>query len=329
MTQHLFLASTPFNIINSASLALNLSEQDTAELWLIDQPQQPSLFVQAVLAWPSSPFGCIRIVSHKAKTLKQKRQRKTMLAQLRQYYDAFPAKHIYTGNDRRIEFQALMAHSQPSAHGHYVDDGTYTYVGRTTHWLLDGVIDNAFKKLQYGNWWQQPETIGASNWVSDCHVAFPDLVVPALQPKRLHALPKNLTHSAFMQLAQQAIAATPNLQEQLANVRTLILLPHESVMNAQTLSALAKFSSQDDVSVKHHPRSESCPAEFSQLPIIPSHWPMELLLPLLNEQCRVIGDISTALLTTKWLRPEISVSAIGQEDHALNPLMKNLGITFI
>jgi hypothetical protein len=48
--------------------------------------------------------------------------------------------------------------------------------------------------------------------------------------------------------------------------------------------------------------------------IVPAQMAFEFCLPMLSKDCIVLGDIGTALLTTKWLRPEIEVQAVLDKD---------------
>jgi hypothetical protein len=72
---------------------------------------------------------------------------------------------------------------------------------------------------------------------------------------------------------------------------------------------------------KHHPRTELSNANGDKkdwgIPDsaiqVPTGIPMEILLPLLNSECHLAGDVSTALLTAKWLRPELSVTAFASD----------------
>ena len=141
MAHHLFLASTPFNIVIASMIALELPKEDISDLWLIDQPHESSEFIKRVLSWSGSPFKEIRLATFQAKSLDAKKQRKNILEQLTQQAMSLDVTDLYTGNDRRIEFQWLMAHLPSTVKGHYIDDGTYSYIGRKTGWLSDGIID--------------------------------------------------------------------------------------------------------------------------------------------------------------------------------------------
>jgi len=326
---HLFLASTPFNAIISALIAHSLPSNNRSQLWLIDQPAETSEFVKALHNWKNSPFELTEIVTHKARTLHQKINRKQQLRQLATRTRQFEVAHIYTGNDRRVEFQFLMANQQQhkSVVGHYIDDGTYTYIGRDTHWLKDKVIDATLKKLVYGRWWCQPETIGTSDWVSHIHVAFPKEIVPALQKKIIHDLPKGLNSEIFIDLAASCLGHTNTLSE----IKTLAILPHESLRNSACYHRLIEeVNHSSSTGIKDHPRNTQPLLDIDEKASkIAADLPMEIILPILHPQCRIIGDVSTALLTAKWLRPELNVVAYADTSTPLSQLMSNLGIQVI
>ncbi len=297
-------------MLTASMVAFSLPESDSKLLLLIDQPEIDSIFVKAILNWAESPFSLIqtasRKISGKGKVAQRKQANKEILDILKHYQP----NHIYTGNDRRIEFQCAMAHSPSITRGLYIDDGTYTYLGRKTHWFKDHLLDNLAKKLTYGNWWKQPETIGASDWISECIVAFPDSVVEQLKTKTLTQLPLNLARSEFQSLANLCLSDDPDTIAQLETLNALALLPHNSVAQPGNIAAIKQWleQKQGNNAIKHHPRIKD-KSIFGQLtaPEIPARIPMEVMLPMLRPDCSIIGDCSTALLTAKWLRPSLDV----------------------
>lgn len=322
MAYHLFLASTPFNVMVSSMVALDLPETDTAELWLIDQPPQQNAFMSRIHLWEKSPFFHIKTVSRQAKGIKDKINRSANLRRLQADMNLIAPDHLYTGNDRRIEFQWLMAHSEKKLTGHYIDDGTYTYIGRQTHWFSDQILDNALKKLSYGLWWQQPISIGASPWINIAHVAFPEKVVDALKTKDLLPLPDNLQDRRFLNLANLFESAMIGLNQ----LDALLILPHESVRSKTTekrlLNALKRFRSPG---IKSHPRSTS-PLKVSTATIVEAGMPVEILLTQFDRDTVIIGDVSSALLTTRWLRPDLNVECYADAPSPLCNLMEALNI---
>lgn len=334
MAKHLFMASTPFNVLTAAMVAFELPQGDVAELGLIDQTSTTATFREALLSWQNSPFANIRLLSEKASGKGKRRQRLQGFRRIRQCLQELQPDWIYTGNDRRIEFQFSMAHS--NARGVYLDDGTYSYLGRKTHWLKDRVLDNMAKKVAYGRWWKQPPAIGASAWIDHSILAFPNSALPILKNKTCKPLPNNLQRPEFAQLAQICLGEQPMT---LGTLDGLLLLPHSSVMSDQQ-QALGQWldSCGADIAYKHHPRtghelqSADMAVRHWQLPArawaVPSAIPMEMLLPLLPQHCKISGDVSTALLTAKWLRPELDVSAAvrADTDASWQQLLTTLGI---
>ncbi|PHS64963.1 MAG: hypothetical protein COB09_04100 [Thalassobium sp.] len=328
------MASTPFNVLTAAMVAFELPQGDVAELGLIDQTSTTTTFREALLSWQNSPFANIRLLSEKASGKGKRRQRLQGFRRIRQCLQELQPDWIYTGNDRRIEFQFSMAHS--NARGVYLDDGTYSYLGRKTHWLKDRVLDNMAKKVAYGRWWKQPPAIGASAWIDHSILAFPNSALPILKNKTCKPLPNNLQRPEFAQLAQICLGEQPMT---LGTLDGLLLLPHSSVMSDQQ-QALGQWldSCGADIAYKHHPRtghelqSADMAVRHWQLPArawaVPAAIPMEMLLPLLPQHCKISGDVSTALLTAKWLRPELDVSAAvrADTDASWQQLLTTLGI---
>lgn len=322
MATHLFLASTPFNMLTAAMVAFELPDDDEAMLGLIDQPEAERPFVAQLQLWAESPFKTIQRVSSQAKGRQKRAIRQSAFQNIDALLAQYSFDHIYTGNDRRIEFQYAMYKSGCS-HGVYIDDGTYSYLGRETHWFKDKIIDNWAKKFSYGGWWQQPPTIGGSAWIQQAVLAFPDAAVDALKMKRIVELPKNLDRPEFSSLAKACIRQSRMDEAQLGSLDALLLLPHESVSDPAMRHQLAYWLSNRNgrIAFKHHPRTlKHQPDDDQRLWGLPEHAvevpadiPMEVLLPLLAPSCSIAGDVSTALLTSKWLRSELAVTAFCTE----------------
>lgn len=333
MIKHIFMASTPFNVITASMIAFELPENEQAILWLIDQIPGHN-FKNYLKEWKTSPFESISVISEQQKGAGKFRYRRKVFSSISHQLSEIRPHHIYTGNDRRLEFQFAMsvANSYQQTLGHYIDDGTYSYIGRKTHWLKDGLIDNLIKKLAYGFWWSQPATVGASRWISQSWLAYPEAAVPELQCKPIRQLPKNLHRSEFTELATIGLPADFDL----TGIDGVLLLPHDSVGPASTANSLINWLQQQDgvecIAIKNHPRSR--PKKTDSNPTvteIPASIPMEILLPLLPSGCLVAGTLSTALLTAKWLRPDLTVYAHLQDTVSTDwqRLLRKIGVIII
>ncbi len=321
MKCHLFLASTPLNMLTSTLIACTEAANAECLLAVIDQPgAEPHRIFSWLQECPGTPFSSFEVVSFKARGIRAKLAgRKSAFAKLDQLWKTWQPVAIYTGNDRRMEFQYAM-HSKPvDALGIYMDDGTYSYVGKKSSWLGDAIVDNGLKKLVYGGWWRQPEDIGGSSWINEAWLFRPEIALPHLQSLPCHPLPA-MHEVPFMQtLGRHALQDfkidTGNLQ----GLRQLILIPHESVLTPATSKLITEYLNQADhnsrLAVKTHPRSakleDRLEKSMANHECLPSSVPLELLLPFFND-CRIIGERSTVLLTARWMRPDLRVASLDQ-----------------
>lgn len=329
MASHLYLCSTPLNMLVASLIALS-KPGERHILAAIDQPNgKPHGLFALISRWSQSPFCDTQVISYKCKGLRQKRNaRQQAFTNIRQLLKT-PFDFIYTGNDRRIEFQYAMHLSPTGTTGVYMDDGTYSYIGKPSHWLSDRIIDAGIKKLSYGLWWRQPINIGASSWINQAWLFKPEQAMAHFQQKTCFAIPA-INQTAMAELTQLACENTGLNTQNLADIKLLVLLPHESVLteqNAQLLSALLKQADQGSTAIKLHPRCQQLPAQLEtarqRCKTLPSSIPVELLLPVLPD-CTVIADMSTVLLTIRWLRPGIQVKALPQaKQNSWMALLKN------
>ena len=256
------------------------------------------------------------------KTAERRRRCRTLKREL----GASPASQIYTGTDRRVEFQYAMhcaRRNNPDTKGIYIDEGMATYLG---HKSMDSIahrfIDPLIKKLVYGYWWSNPRTIGSSHWISKIYAAYPELVHSSLRHKPLHPVPRQLFSSEPFQGLCKAILASADSSitgDTLAGIRAMIVLTHESfytdhVEHLQTVVEQLRQHYRDcEIAIKAHPRS-SCLEQYRQLYPQMTHinntTGTEVFTPLLNDQCTVVGDISSTMFTTRWLKPDAKILAV-------------------
>lgn len=344
---HLFMASTPLHILLSTAIASRLGKQITAHLFIIDQKSIAGHPYKSILEqWPQNPFYSIRLFQGGAKGREKLRLRKLIFNEIEGWTSQHKPDVIYVGNDRRIEFQYAMhaASKLKDVRGCYLDEGTYTYVGRkASSGFSDKFVDSTVKKLAYGTWWKHPPTIGGSAWITTCFVAFPHLVHPLLTGKNLEEIDQSYFNNEKMRSFCQAVTRFFQLDEQrLKELFCLITLPHESVMdkipgyrtNILTLIQSLDQTADGLIGIKYHPRNSSPDIfnldQFSSCWLVPDGAAYETFLPLLPESTVVIGDMSSTLLSTKWLRPDLTAIAIENRQSPLfadfEPLFNRLNI---
>jgi len=325
----LYLPSTPLNILVSSAVALQL-QNEAATLILIDQEQcgESSPYFQALTQWQTSPFEKLDCFPGTIIGQTKRASRQIIFQQLDKILHQLRPEKVYVGSDRRIEFQFVMHRLQQlgiKAEGVYLDDGLYTYAGRLFVWWKDWV-NAGLKKLVYGSWWQEPATVGASNWIQSAFVFQPKQVHSALASKTLHALPvAGFTHKSMKALSEILFIQFQLEVAVVTQLDVVILIPHPnniakmSGYEMQLKQEICQFLAEGKhVAVKYHPRtSQEDPLGLQMLGVkvlLPKQLAFEFILPLLSLNTLVQGDVGSAILTTKWLRPDLSVVAV------LNPL---------
>lgn len=323
---HLFLVSTPLHLLVSLAIIAEEKLKDV-HLVFIDQVRgNTNYYFEVLQRWPTNPFDSMRIFYRPEKNpLKKLCSRKKTFVDLVKVVRGVRPSHIYVGNDRRIEFQWCMHQCsllgcRPV--GYYLDEGTFTYVGRKASFSFsDRIIDNAIKSLFYGRWWKHPATVGASDWVDVVYASYPDIVHDLLKTKEVRGLTLNYWQSLLLLEYCSALLDRIEPSMMLGGYDVVVTLPHESVIannnhyKVDMHNKLAEFLEAGcQVAVKYHPRDVQLDAlsvaQLAGVTLLPAAVPFEAMLPMLKRNSLVVGDFSTALITTRILRPDISVLAI-------------------
>lgn len=322
-----FFISTPLHLMMAANLAIQSPARKHVAVLIAKQPESlrrhadcarrfPQLF-QEVIALPAPAPRPTRFRPGAGFRILKDRFSRPMDAR------------IFTGNDRRIEFQYAMhlaARANPGVEGVYLDEGAVTYTGhKSIRSFQHRHLDPLFKKLFCGFWYQNALTTGTSAWIRTAYVAFPEAVHPLLKSKRIVAMdPAPFRTELFRALALEMLEGHEDYRERLAGIRVVLTLPHEGrylrrpEAYRQIAGALMAGFPPAAIAVKPHPRITQ-PALIQQMfpgaTLLDHVIGMEALLPLLRDDCIVAGDVSSTLLTTRWLRPDLPVVAI-QADEA-------------
>lgn len=252
------------------------------------------------------------------------RSRKSRFDLLKEVFREPMSVRIFTGNDRRMEFQYAMHIAtlrNPHTEGIYLDEGAVTYIGhKSMHRLQHRYIDPFFKKLFYGACYKPALTTGASGWISTVYAAFPDAVHPLLREKKVLAIdPAPFKTKAFRDLAMAMLKDHPEIETRLRGIKLVLSLPHEAcyIKDPRRYREIARhldaYAKPSQIAVKPHPRITNHAILQQLFPgtvRLEHRIGMEAMLPLLDDDCIVAGDISSTLLTTRWLRPDLRVIAL-------------------
>lgn len=328
----IYMPSTPLNVLVCIAHAFANRRTQSAKLVLIDQQEiVNNFYFKALLAWPESPFKEVFVTCGQAKGLAKFGERRQNFKILKKILNDFPADVIAVGSDRRIEFQYLMylgQKSNKSIEGWYMDDGLYSYAGRPSVWYKD-LINGLIKKIIYGFWWKEPKTIGTSSWIKQAWLFRPQVSVNELQSKISHSISADWLAQKELLSYSRLICEAYNLDDnELLNLGLAdlcILIPHPNNIKKMPgyqqrleyfLSRLSETGKR--LIVKYHPRTRD--EDFFKLRekynaiLLPKGLAFEFVLSFLSKDMFIVGDVGTALLTARWLRPDLKVYAVLGED---------------
>ncbi len=334
MSDTLYLPSTPLNLLLSAAHALAFPGRH--RLLLLDQ-KAPSPYLEVLRQWPDSPFEQLAEQIMPQGVGAKWRCRQDTFRQLDRWREQWSWQAVAVGSDRRVEFQYAVSRGM-GIRGYYLDDGLYSYMGRPWRPVKDR-LDGWLKRLVYGSWWHTPPTIGASDWITDAWLFAPQQAVSALRRKRLYAIvPEWFRRPAMKRLGEAVLAGFQVDWAALAQCERLLLLTHPNNANKipgypGRIERLLRRWQGDSVAAKYHPRAEGDPFAVRAKGVkilLPPKLAFEFLLPLLPPGMTVVGDVSTTLLTARWLRPDLKVIAVldgvSPLERQVLPVMQTIGI---
>jgi hypothetical protein len=340
-----YFVSTPLNTILATLLALQKPEEKAHLLCVDRREARPDPMMQALEQWSSSPFESIHIlVSKGTKPWRSYALRQKAFTTIDALVARYRPARFYTCNDRRIEFlygveAARNLDYTPSCS--YVDDGVYSYFPTEKRWYQESVAEQWLKKAVYGSWYNVPRVVGSSPLLESAYLLFPEKAHAYLQKITLHTLELTPLQEAPMQAFFRTFLDVAGITlPDLSTVSTVYILPHSSLFGRYP-SFVDRVTGQvrtpgeaGGIGIKYHPR-EAGPdllnlTQSPRVTVIPAEAPFEILLPLLAPGTALVGNVSTALLTAKLIRPDITVTALLSDadtrSRMLLPLFEALGI---
>lgn len=326
----LYLPSTPLNLLVSVAHALRFRDSQRAWLCLIDQKTADSPYASVLKRWDDSPFESVEVLCQPTKSESKRDARKAVFASLKQMVMNVQPTRIGVGSDRRVEFQYAMHQAsrfdgRDAVTGFYLDDGLYSYAGRPYKWYKDK-INSLLKKLAYGFWWEEPTTVGASSWIDEAWLFESKKAVSEItRGKKVCSIEQEwFVAEQVKQFSSSVLKAFDFDAKLLSEVDMLVFIPHPNnvlKMRGYEQNLKASISTlkaqKKRIAVKYHPRVEE--EDFFSLRalgvevIVPAKLASEFVLPALKRECYVVGDVGTALLTVRWIRPELEVFSILSE----------------
>ena len=342
-----YLVSSTLHFFWAFMLASKNRDESHSHLVLIDQYKTKPLIMADYLKEIDSPFSSqISLKGRELKGWAKLKDRQKKFKWVEGFILNYKPDRVFIGNDRSVLGQFFVKKSKQSKAkciGCYLDDGVFTYLGRSaSQKKSERYLDAFIKKITYGFWYDTPQTIGASKWIDQAWVMYPSEVNALLKNKELiNIYPENEGFKTFSLLAKEVLKQEKLEPSILNELDVLITLPNETVFTRvnnykERISELITklIVNNKSVGIKYHPAADNKDL-LDLLPLgitlLPSNISFESLIPYLS-RCKIVGDLSTTVLIANYsntLFVEVLTFKEYQDSASMRKLSEKLQIPIV
>ncbi len=247
-----------------------------------------------------------------------------------------PVSKFYYSCERHLYTSYLMHRLKNSgAELHFVEDGIITYTEK--EWIAKkSFIEKLGDRLIYGAWHDSGNIQGhlAGGSASE----FAEAVSPQYLPDNFTAMQKNKIDNTVL-LKKLRLENIPKELSELTsgNINVFIVLDSNTYCNDEYISLMRSYLEKAiakglNVAIKKHPHDADNNELSKKLSIngniteLPAYLPIEIYYLLFHRTLKiVIGSLSTAMITAKWLLPSVEVVSVCNKTMLAT---KNIDIVF-
>lgn len=350
--RELYVSFTPYHILLNSSIASRRSLTADKEIIIIEDFSDAEKMLNGLKGWKDNPFkehimikGIFSVDEIPEKSIFNVFRSNSVVNVLKEGIESLDDRYgdaqidkVFTCNDGRPHSQFLEYKCKKKrGHNIYVEDGSSVYNDFVGPILP--LHESIFYNLYYGRWYEKTRVLGNYRYTDEIRAFRPDLVRPELRDKKIETIDmEGFTDLKKTGLTEKILDEfSVKLQTDYDNM--ILFLPHSELIRKRNLLPLyqkivSKVREDDKkILLKYHPRekdhylSEQSDGIFS----LPQSLPSELLLlHMIEKPPLIIGDISTCLLTSKFLREDFKVisliNIIGMESENLKRAFKKIGV---
>jgi len=350
--KELYMCFTPYHILLNSCIAYNRDTAEDKEIIIIEDFSNAENIVKGLKNWRANPFkkhveikGAYSVKDIPEKSIFNVFKSDSDINILKEGIDTLKERYansslsiLFTCNDGRPQSQFLEYKCKKNGGLNiYVEDGSEVYNDsfRPPHPFHESI----FYKLYFGRWYERIGILGDYKYTDEIRVLRPDLVREELKNKNIE--PIGLENFINLKKAGLTNSILNEFDIELPkNKKPIILfLPHSSFIKKKNLLYLYQkivselIKNDKNLLLKYHPREKNyyIGKEENDIKVISQSLPSEILiLEMINNSPIVIGDISTCLLTSKFLKKEIQVisliNIIDMESKNLKKVFKKIGV---
>ena len=334
----LYVAYTPLHGFLSAGMANSFQDERQVLIAIADGPGLATL--AQFLKHSSRYFSDVFVLRGGSglPALSRARQRASNRTVIRKVVHQCTPDWVCCFNDALPEGQAALEESYRAydAVGVYGDDGSASYastrldVSERQRWL---------KRLAYGRSFQSVDVLGTSSFIKEAYLMFPEYARPELGDAQLHAIPSGhiraLTDSENWAEYRRQVGLG---SQPVPRLDVLVIAPLSTVASQRFADFLKGTLRQCRnlglrPAVKYHPREtkgDYLEVGADALVVGPTTGAEVLLLDEENAPRLLVGELSTALISARWLLPDIKIRSVASRgalaDKRLLTLFRQLRI---
>lgn len=330
--KELYVCFTPYHMLLCSCIASDREDDIDKEMIIIEDFLEADRIIEVLKRWKENPFDDHIMVKGKfsvdeipeksiLNVLKDDsvvNVLKEGIDTLKDRYGDVPLHTVFTCNDERPQSQFLEYRCKKNGGLNvYVEDGSELYNDSFEEPLP--FHESVFYKMYYGRWYEKIRLIGDYRYTDEIRALRPDLVRDELKHKKIKPIGlKNFIGLKKSGLTESMIKKF-KVKIDLDEDYVILFLPHsefikkrkqESIYN-EMVEELQKNNKK--ILLKYHPRENDhyIMQHGENITILPQSLPSEILiLQMIDNPPLVIGDISTCLLTSKFLDEKIKVISL-------------------
>ncbi len=347
-----YLCFTPYHMLLCSCIALDRDDDIEKEIILIEDFLDADRILDVLKKWNETPFDEHLMVKGKFSVDKIPEKSifnvfksqsvinllKEGIDTLKERYDDFSLDGVFTCNDGRPQSQFLEYKcNKNDGLNVCVEDGSELYGDSFKSYLP--FYELVFYKMYYGRWYETNKFIGDYRYTDKIKALKPDLVRDELKHKKIE--PINLDNFKFLKNRGliQSMMDEFDVQIDLDNDNVILFLPHSSFIKKRGQESIYSMIVEEllekgrDILLKYHPRENDyyLKEDEGKISVLPQSLPSEILiLHMIDEPPVVIGDVSTCMLTSKFLKKDIEVisliNLLNIESKNLKEVFRKIGI---
>lgn len=348
MKRNIYIAFTPYHIFLASMIALEYKQDDNRLVLIADfaveriaaAVRESGLFSKSIVL-----PGLYKLVKHR-----NARRKKNAAILQKQILEEISVDRIFMGTDTRIETQAAayaVKKVNPRAGIVVLEDGGDFYSSVDEGYRPKSAWRQWISKIRFGPWYEDVKIAGLYSASKEIWMMYPLLARSELQCKLRRAIDGAYCFSAayrtfldiywrsFTEVDEKALAVDGVLMVTYSGYTKKFPAYISFVQDFCQAAVQAGMK----IAVKYHPREESqdyCRLnEITGVVTLPGEIPAEVLYASIGKRLKwVVGDISSALMTAKWLLGEsvnaYSVApALKMDDPALFRVFEAVGVCLV